>query len=41
VLQKSQKSLHPIFRERTKQATIADQRIFKPVSEIAREFVAR
>jgi O-antigen/teichoic acid export membrane protein len=38
VLQKSQKALPLIFRQRTKQATIADQCSLKPVTGIACEF---
>ena len=41
MLQKSQNALPLIFRERTKQVTIADQCSLKPVTEIACEFVAR
>ncbi len=40
VLQKSQKALWRIFRQRTKQATIADQCSLKPFTGIACEFVA-
>jgi hypothetical protein len=39
-LQKSQKALPLISRQRTKQATIADQCSLKPVTGIAREFDA-
>jgi hypothetical protein len=41
VLQKSQKAVRLIFRQRTKQATIADQGSLKPVTEIACELGAR
>jgi hypothetical protein len=40
VLQKSQNAGRLIFREKTKQATIADQCSLKPVTGIAREFDA-
>jgi hypothetical protein len=41
VLQNSQNAERLILREKTKQATIADQRSLKPVTGIAREFDAR
>jgi hypothetical protein len=41
LLQKSQKARRLIFRQRTKQATIADQCRLKPVIGIACEFGAR
>jgi hypothetical protein len=41
VLQKSQKALRLIFRQRTKQATIADQCSLKPIPGIACAFGAR
>jgi hypothetical protein len=41
LLQKSRKAPRLIFRQRTKQAAIADQCSFKPVIGIAREFGAR
>ena len=40
MLQKSQKALRLIFRQRTKQATIADQCGLKPATGIACEFGA-
>jgi hypothetical protein len=40
LLQKSQKALPLISRQRTKQATIADQCSLKPVTGIACEFEA-
>jgi hypothetical protein len=41
LLQKSQKAPRLIFRQRTKQATIADQCSLKPVIGVVRKFGAR
>jgi hypothetical protein len=40
VLQKSQNALRAICRKKTKQVTIADQRVLKRATEVAREFIA-
>jgi hypothetical protein len=40
VLQKSQNGLRLIFREKTSQATIADQFALKRAIEVADEFIA-
>jgi len=40
VLQKPQNALRLIFRQRTKQGTIADRCVLKRVTEIASEFSA-